>query len=107
MNQDIESQIAAIRDIIVATVPVERIYLFGSYACGTPNADSDLDFYVVMKEETPYHEFEAESRINDAVLGHKSIPTDVLVTRKSTFDYRCSATTLEREVSRKGVLIYG
>jgi predicted nucleotidyltransferase len=38
-----------IKDIILSTIPVEQIYLFGSYAYGTPNADSDLDIYVIMK----------------------------------------------------------
>jgi predicted nucleotidyltransferase len=29
--------------VIVETVPVEQIYLFGSYAYGTPHKDSDTD----------------------------------------------------------------
>lgn len=29
----------------------EKIILFGSYAYGTPNEDSDIDLYVVTKDE--------------------------------------------------------
>jgi len=43
----VESELDKLKDIIVNTVPVEQIYLFGSYANGTPHKDSDLDLYVV------------------------------------------------------------
>jgi hypothetical protein len=33
--------------------------------------------------------------------------TDILVLKKARFDYWCSAITLEKEVSNKGVLLYG
>jgi predicted nucleotidyltransferase len=36
----------------VDTVPVEQIFLFGSYANGTLHADSDLDIYVVMAQNS-------------------------------------------------------
>jgi hypothetical protein len=35
------------------------------------------------------------------------MPADVLVIKKSRFDYRSAATTLEREVATKGGLLYG
>ena len=46
----INSEIEKIRDIIVATIPLEKLYLFGSYAYGTPNEDSDYDFYMVVPD---------------------------------------------------------
>jgi len=36
MTDDIEK----IKDIIIKTVPTERIYLFGSHAYGTPNVET-------------------------------------------------------------------
>ncbi|MDO8454318.1 MAG: nucleotidyltransferase domain-containing protein, partial [Sulfurimonas sp.] len=30
---------------------LDKIILFGSYAYGTPNEDSDIDLYVVTKDE--------------------------------------------------------
>jgi predicted nucleotidyltransferase len=41
-------EILQIRDAIVGAIPAEKIYLFGSYANGTPNEDSDYDIYVVF-----------------------------------------------------------
>lgn len=29
----------------------ERVILFGSYACGNPTEDSDIDLYVVTKDD--------------------------------------------------------
>ena len=46
----ITSEIEKIRDIIVNTIPLEKLYLFGSYAYGTPNEDSDYDFYAVIPD---------------------------------------------------------
>ena len=45
MDAVIQAEIDKLKDLIVNAVPVEQIYLFGSYAYGTPHKDSDLDFY--------------------------------------------------------------
>jgi predicted nucleotidyltransferase len=107
MNTKVQEQIDKIKDIIVQTIPVEQVYLFGSYAYGTPRDDSDLDFYVVMKDDAPYQEIDAEGILNIAVSGKKSMATDILVIKKARFDYRRSAATLSREVATRGVLLYG
>jgi hypothetical protein len=107
MEQAIQDQLDTIKDVILRTIPVEQIYLFGSYAYGNPNADSDLDLYVIMKDDAPYREIEAEQKIAMAVYPHQSMPTDILVTKKNQFQYRLGALTLEHEVAEKGRLIYG
>ena len=48
----ITNEIEQIRDIIVNTIPLEKLYLFGSYAYGTPTEDSDYDFYAVIPNDT-------------------------------------------------------
>jgi predicted nucleotidyltransferase len=107
MDRKVQEQLNVIKDTIVATVPVEQIYLFGSYAYGTPREDSDLDIYVLLKDDTPYDNGDALFRIEDALYGRKTIATDILAIKKSRFDYRRAAPTLERVVSTKGVRIYG
>jgi predicted nucleotidyltransferase len=52
----IKPELDNLTQIIVNTVPVEQVYLFGSYAYGTPNEDSDYDFYVVLKDTVPLRE---------------------------------------------------
>jgi predicted nucleotidyltransferase len=107
MERKVREEIDAITNIIVEAVPVEQVWLFGSYAYGTPNEESDLDFYVVMKDDAPIQAHEASTLIWGAVSGHKSIAADILVAKKKRFDYRLSAPTLEQEVAERGVLLYG
>ena len=47
MNQ---ARLEELTGIISRTVTAEQVYLFGSYAYGTPNEDSDLDLYVVIPD---------------------------------------------------------
>ena len=47
-----QARLEELTGIISRTVTVEQIYLFGSYAYGTPNGDSDLDLYVVDRKST-------------------------------------------------------
>ncbi|MDR1788467.1 MAG: nucleotidyltransferase domain-containing protein [Treponema sp.] len=102
----VQDELNTLVKIITETVPTEQIYLFGSYAYGTPHKDSDLDLYVVIKDDAPYRAHDAIDMIGDAVHGHKTMPTDILVSKKEQFQYRLSAHTLQREVSEKGVLLY-
>ena len=107
MRAAIEKQVSAIRDIILNTVPVEQIYLFGSHAYGTPSEESDLDFLVVMKDGARLGELDAESLLSNAVRSARSVPADILVIKKSDFEYRRAAATLEREVAEKGMALCG
>jgi predicted nucleotidyltransferase len=107
MDAKIQNELDVISDIIVKTVPVDQIYLFGSYAYGTPNENSDLDIYVVLKDDAEMHELDAIDMIGIALYKNKSMPTDVMALKKNRFNYRIAAPTLEREVVEKGVLIYG
>ena len=107
MDQAVADQIAILKDLILETIPVERIYLFGSYANGKATSGSDLDMYVIMKDDSPFPEIEAEQRIALAFIGRKTIQADVLVLKKSRFERRLTAPTLEREVATKGIIIYG
>ena len=44
-------QIQEVADIIVEEIQPEKIFLFGSYASGTPDIHSDIDIIVVVNEE--------------------------------------------------------
>ena len=107
MDQAVADQITILKDLILETIPVEQIYLFGSHANGTSTNDSDLDMYVIMKDDAPLPEIEAEQKIAIAFIGKKTMPTDILVSKKSKFEYRLTAPTLEREVATKGMIIHG
>jgi predicted nucleotidyltransferase len=84
----------------------ERIYLFGSYAWGKPNADSDMDLLVIIEKSR-------EKPIQRAVRAQRSlrgvkVPVDVLVkTRKEFERYLPVKASLEAQIAREGKLLYG
>ncbi len=51
-NKDIEALISNITDKITDGYHPKKIILFGSYAYGNPNKDSDIDLFIV--KDTPH-----------------------------------------------------
>ena len=104
---EIKQNLAEISQIIANTVPVESIYLFGSYAYGTPNKDSDLDLYVVFKDEMAMRELDAITAISMAISPVKKMSMDILGLKQNRFHIRKMYATLERKIVREGVKLYG
>jgi predicted nucleotidyltransferase len=104
---DIKQNLDEISQIIAKTVPVESIYLFGSYAYGTPNKDSDLDLYVVFKDDLPMRELDAITAISIAIDSVKKMPMDILGLKQNRFHDRKLYATLERKIVREGIKLYG
>ena len=104
---DIRQNLAEISQIIADTVPVESIYLFGSYAYGTQNKDSDIDLYVVFKDEMAMRELDAITAISMAISSIRKKPMDILGLKQNRFDQRKIYATLERKIAREGVKLYG
>ena len=107
MNDDIRHNLDEISRIIADTVPVESIYLFGSYAYGTANKDSDLDLYVVFKDEMQMRELDAIRSIRMAIYPVKNMPMDILGLKSNRFNDMKAFATLERKIVREGVKLYG
>ena len=84
----------------------ERIYLFGSHARGDAGPDSDLDFLVVVADETPHELLRGP--------GCTTIPreiataVDVIPWHKSDFEGRAAhvAASLPATIVREGRLLY-
>ena len=103
----VNQEIRQIAETIRQAVPAERIYLFGSYAYGQPNKDSDYDFFVVIPDGS-MRPLEAMRTIRRALLHwDRIIPMDFLADYKSNFEKRKQLNTLERKIDREGVLLYG
>ena len=83
----------------------EQIILFGSYARGEADPDSDLDF-LVIKEEVDSTRAEA-ARIYRALAG-LAIPVDVVVVRTAYVQrYGDLVGTVVRPALREGKVLYG
>ena len=107
MNKTVQEELDKLKDLIINAIPVEQIYLFGSYAYGKPHRDSDLDLYVVLKDDVPLRDLDAGLQIRMAIARKKSMPVDILAKKKKDFTARLDDITLERIVNRDGIRIYG
>jgi predicted nucleotidyltransferase len=102
---ELTNEIKMIKDIIVKTVPTDKIYLFGSYAYGTPNEDSDDDMYVVISDNS-IRPIDAIGNIYLAMRGIKRKPIDILAGTTEIFERRSKQVTIERTIAREGVILY-
>jgi predicted nucleotidyltransferase len=107
MEASVQAELDMLKDIIVNTLPVEQILLFGSYAYGTPHKDSDLDLYVVLKDDVDMRNIDASLAIYRAIGEKKTMPVDILINKKETFLWRKNNPTLERQIASEGIVLYG
>jgi len=100
---------ATIREVagrLVAALAPERVLLFGSYAWGLPDADSDLDLYLIVADNAePAHRIARRGHL--ALRGLK-VPVDLVVrTRSESASNARAVSSLDYEVLRRGVPLYG
>ena len=107
MNARVESELDTLKEIIINTVPVEEIYLFGSYANGIPHKDSDLDLYIVLNDNVQMRLIDVVTKIRLAIDRKKTMPVDILANTFSRYHERALGPTIERTICREGRKIYG
>ena len=107
MDARIQNDLDLIKESVLQTIPAEAIYLFGSYAYGTPNEESDIDIYVVLPDgTTALGELYADILM---LLRKKKrrVDLDLKLGYSSVFNRRKNGPTLERVVAQKGTMLYG
>jgi len=104
----INDAITAIKDCILHTVgdDCEKIILFGSYAYGIPNNESDYDFFVVLKDGTENPVLVLQNIYCNLAKNKNYTPVDVLANYKTTFYERSKLPTIERTIAQKGMVLY-
>ena len=101
-----EAYLARIVDSITSTVPTEAVYIFGSYARGEETKESDLDLYVVTRDDDE-NRFERAGRVARSLLW-MGMPKDVLLGSSERFSSRkVNLADIECTVAREGVKVYG
>lgn len=78
-----ESTISNLVNRIASNVSPDKIYLFGSYATGMANEDSDIDLLVVKETLEPRYKRSIE--IQRLLIGSK-LPVDILVYTNEEFE---------------------
>ena len=91
---------------------VEKIILFGSYAYGRPNEDSDLDIIVITTDNympvTNREKMELHHKYNLLIKKFRRvIPIDMLVYTKLMFQkLQESGSLFTKEINQKGKVLY-
>lgn len=93
----------------LSSVDPEKVILFGSYAYGTPHQDSDIDLYIVTKEDFIPQSFDENLQIKKKVylaLGNfrKKYASDIIVhTLASHQKFILSGSSFSKEIMSKGI----
>lgn len=100
-----EEKVNEVVERIVSNVNPEKIILFGSYAEGNPNEDSDLDILVVKKMDLPRHMRSREIR---KYLRGIKVPIDLLVYSQDEIDeLKDNKHTFISKALKNGRVLYG
>ena len=82
----------------------EKIILFGSYANGTPNEDSDLDLFVIKESDLPRPQRTAHFR---KMIYGSMVPIDLIVyTPKEVAESKENRYSFVYKVLNTGKILY-
>jgi uncharacterized protein len=104
-KQSLEKIVNDARDKLIKTYNPLAIYIFGSYAWGCPDGESNLDLLVVVDTEV-------KDRYRAFVEGHRAlvglpVPKDILLLSQKEFEQASERTSsLHYKIKRQGKKIY-
>jgi predicted nucleotidyltransferase len=86
---------------------VKKIYLFGSYAYGEPDEDSDLDLCVIINNRR--NDTKAYLKMALALFEHRIMPVDLLVYKEKNFlnGIKKNDKGVESVIHSRGKALYG
>jgi len=88
-----------------------KIIIFGSYAYGTPHAESDIDIIIVLNKDTQPNTFRDKSelylKMSRALREiEREVPLDLIVFTKPEFDrFVASNSVFSRKIIREGKVL--
>lgn len=102
-----KEQIDTLVDTISKKFNPQKIFLFGSYAYGNPQSQSDLDLCIITNLGNK-RKIELIRDIRKEIRNHFQLPLDILVYEDNEFQQRATLpNTLEHKILKQGILING
>ena len=106
MPQDIKNEVDKLVKEINNTHHIKKIYLFGSFAYGSPNENSDIDL-CVLTSDTSMRKRDLVKSIRKSIVKVATMPVDILVYDENEFYQRAVLeSTIEHKIAGEGVSIY-
>jgi predicted nucleotidyltransferase len=100
-----QSDIQLFVNEIVAGYQPEKIYLFGSYANGTPNADSDIDLFIV--KNTTERKKDRTEQVLNIIKSYPDTGIDMIIyTPEELENVKSDFVNIANEAIKTGKLLY-
>lgn len=97
------SEIDELKNSFVEDLMPRKIYLFGSFAEGKQNADSDFDFYIVV-DNSQKDVLELTAKAYKSIRFKQKRAVDIIVNTEKTFeDRKTRKLSVENEVAQKAI----
>ena len=105
-DSNISEEISLLRDTLTTKFEVRQIILFGSFAYGEPNKDSDIDVCVIT-EFSGKRKIEVIRAMRRELANLIASPLDILLYCEQEFEERARLKgSLEYKILTQGVKIY-
>ena len=82
-----EKEINQIKEKFISKLSPVKIYLFGSFANGTANDDSDFDFYIIVNDDTQ-NLVDLTAEAYKSIRSVRSRAVDIVIGTESRFESR-------------------
>ena len=103
--ENLAGRIDDIKESILKFVPAKCIYLFGSYAYGTPTEESDIDVYTVIPDGI-HNVTELYAKIVVDLSYKKIYFIDLFLNNESVFNKRKAENVFEKIIYQQGTVLY-
>ena len=106
MVLNIKQEVNEVVKQINAVTSVQKIYLFGSYAYGKADHNSDLDLCIITNDNN-VRKRDLIRSIRKSISKVATKPIDILVYNQEEFLERAKVnSTLEHKITNEGVSVY-
>lgn len=100
-----QAQIQQLVNEIAEGYKPDKIYLFGSYANGTPTKDSDIDLFIVKDTDTKWNE--RHIGVREAIKNYLYVGMDIIIyTPKEFEEAKLKFMNIGKEAVNTGKLMY-
>lgn len=101
-----QTALGAVRDQLATQFEIDRMVVFGSYAWGKPDNESDIDLLIVLKHS---FDLETEDRISQLIfdinLEYDVNLSELIVDRQTWDEGLASALPIHEKIENRGVLL--
>jgi predicted nucleotidyltransferase len=107
LETQVNEQFELLKNTLKEKFGAKQVFIFGSYAYGEPDQDSDIDLCVITDLKNK-RKIDVIREIRRELINLISNPLDILVYSENEFEERASLrNTLEHKILMDGIKVYG